>query len=723
MRRLRSPAPSTSWLFSVDRRLGSATCRTIWIHGPVSEPRLRLGLVRSAHVSGPKAEPWDAVLGASTQLESVRGERPTDKLTVPWFRSLGFRLSGLFAGIIVVIVAMNLATVPSLILDAQRQALARHGEGVAASAEALFATAIELDAVEAGETAANAILKDGVVSRLEVYGPDGMWLTRQRKQPVESEVMSEVAVLGISGQPLGKIRVWLDETPFHAARRDAVWQATLQTMTVLGIALAFVFALVRWYLRPLQFLARTASHIARGEVGCPLNRFERRDEIGVAERAFAHMQERLLRLSESAHKVEEGCLDPPGLGPGPLFERFEEMVGALREARQLEAAQRTQLAEAARLAESANEAKGRFLARVSHELRTPMNGVIGMADLCLSDSSPGQPHHEDLTILRASADEMLHCIRELLDFARVDSGEYYPETGRVRLDTFLEEAVGPFRARAEAKGVDLSLEVEVGTEGRTDPRALGQIVRCLADNAVKFTEGGQILVHAEVDDISQHLKLCVEDSGVGIPHAAKANIFDAFEQVDGTSTRVHRGVGLGLALVSALVRTLDGAVTVSSEVGVGTRFLVELPFPAGEPRSDRPERPRDRADASLQVLLVEDERVNQMVLRRLLKAMGVSQVVLASNGQEAVEAWRKQSFDIILMDCMMPIMDGYEATRTIRAEEEGDRRIPIVAVTANAMQGDREKCLNAGMDDHLPKPVDRPTLEMTMDRWVRGHAS
>jgi len=382
-----------------------------------------------------------------------------------------------------------------------------------------------------------------------------------------------------------------------------------------------------------------------------------------------------------------------------------------------------QLDEAAVLkdsAEAANRAKSEFLANMSHEIRTPMNGVTGMVELALEQpSSPQQA--ECLTMARQSADALLKLIGDILDFSKIEAGRLDLEAVDFGLREWLTNSVSSFAWSASSKNIALVHEVapEVPAVVRTDPTRLRQLITNLIGNALKFTEKGEIRVSVKQDhragkDVTLHF--IVSDTGIGIPPEKCETIFQAFRQEDSSMTRKYGGTGLGLTICCRLVRMMGGRIWVESEPGRGSYFHFTVQAGVGSetvseaPRADI-QMPAHRSDAdvaarrALNILLADDNVINQLVARKLLERRGHT-VTVAGNGREAVEIWRREIFDAILMDVQMPEMDGFEATARLRSEEQvSGLHVPIIALTAHAMKGDLERCLQAGMDAYVTKPI------------------
>ena len=390
--------------------------------------------------------------------------------------------------------------------------------------------------------------------------------------------------------------------------------------------------------------------------------------------------------------------------------------------RELKAA-RDQAMEASRL-------KSQFLANMSHEIRTPMNGVLGAGNLlAATDLTDEQRAYVD--ILSSSGEALLTIINDVLDLSKIEAGRLELEPSTFALLDPFTEVVNLLAPQAAAKNIRLSLNVDadlprsvVGDAGR-----LRQVVTNLVGNAVKFTNVGQVLVKVSAESRSEDavtLRCAVSDSGIGIAEQDIARLFTEFSQLDTSNARRFGGTGLGLAISDRLVRLMNGEIGCTPNPGGGSRFWFTAPFALARP-DDRAlddgavastATPKGGPPASAPaILIVEDNETNALILTHMLKLLGYRSDTV-SNGADAIEAAGRESYSTILMDCQMPVMDGFTTTRRLRSQFAGDPRIPIVAITATATTEDQERCFAAGMDDYLPKPIIMDRLGAVLSRWA-----
>jgi signal transduction histidine kinase/ActR/RegA family two-component response regulator len=391
--------------------------------------------------------------------------------------------------------------------------------------------------------------------------------------------------------------------------------------------------------------------------------------------------------------------------------RLEALTGSLVKARDA--------------AESASRAKSSFLANMSHEIRTPLNAVVGISEL-LQDITDSPRTVAYAGTIRKSALSLLGVINDVLDLSRIEAGglSLRPESFCVR--TLLNEILDMFVPVAHGKRLTLSLQIApvVPEYVMADPVRLRQVLVNLLGNALKFTQAGDVRVKVDstATDGRHRLSVAVADTGAGLSPEQQIAIFQPFTQIDLGHVKAQGGTGLGLTITAELVSLMGGQLKLESTPGEGSVFVVDIPVTVVDatamPAALPPTPPVRRTDTP-RVLLVEDNPVNQLVASEMLMSLGCT-VRVANSGQESLRAMADEPFDLVFMDCQMPEMDGFEATRRWRLDEalRGSARLPVVALTANAILGDREDCLAAGMDDYLPKPVSREQLAVALKRYV-----
>lgn len=403
----------------------------------------------------------------------------------------------------------------------------------------------------------------------------------------------------------------------------------------------------------------------------------------------------------------------------------EELADEIEQRKRIE----KELHKAKEIAEAASKTKSEFLANMSHEIRTPMNGILGTLQL-LQGSVMSESQKQYVSIAYNSGESLLSLLNDILDFSKIEAGKLELEYIPFDVRSLINELAVLLKQKADERRVVIKTELdsEIPEVIRGDSVRIRQILSNLLTNAIKFTEDGDVTMRVSVlekDDSYARLRFEIIDTGIGISENVQRKLFNSFTQADGSTTRKYGGTGLGLAIVRQLVTMMRGRLGVNSEPGKGSTFWAEIAFEiAHEIASATSEKKPVEEVLELEglALLVEDNPVNQVVAKKMLEKVGIKYEVV-NNGEEAVNRLQQNhDFDLVLMDCQMPVMDGYEATQRLREYEKENRleHLPVIAMTANAMEGDKDKCLAAGMDDYVAKPVKQQALRETLAKYLKS---
>ena len=487
---------------------------------------------------------------------------------------------------------------------------------------------------------------------------------------------------------LGRVLVGMSGEAFSTRQQEILFKAVILALFALGFTYLLARRLAANLSRPISDMSKAVKAIQQGDYTRPLP------------------------------VVDDGEL-------GSLALHINNLAAGLEQASREQQSAIAQLIQAREEAERANRAKTDFLAMMSHELRTPMNGVLGMLQL-LETPRMTEEQAEYAALASESTEHLLKVINDILDFSRIERSALELEHIPFNLAELVSNCAQAFQHNAAQRGLHLQLTIPDGLQDLPalgDPTRIRQILVNLIGNALKFTEHGQVSIEPQWQRLDHQLiwfSCAVRDSGIGISSEKLDSMFTAFQQADSSISRRYGGTGLGLPIARTLAERMGGTLHALSEEAQGSVFTLEIPLELHQPvlLGLKPQQTAETSCApGRKVLLVEDNQVNQTVIEAMLTSLGY-EVSLVSDGAQAIHFANTERFAAILMDCRLPIINGYEATRQIR-QLPGCRALPIIALTANALQGDRETCLQAGMNDYLAKPFKRADLEQILQRWVQ----